>query len=249
MLQALLYVHAVTPALETLLIHSAAARKLLGNRDFIIRITIQGTTSTTLHFKQQKLQVLAKPANADIHLTFENPFQIIALLQDKRPSFPHLDFPQKPCPQHLHILPALLHILDSCLTPPKDKPSLLLHLRLLLDIAYRALPYFAEHDTATKCILHNTPRGILQVHVSGTDIAGWIHWDGTSVETSTQSPPPQYPDTLITFNNPLTAYQAFHEKLDTHAAIGLHQMCIEGNLPFADKISALLEKLTLVLPR
>ena len=249
MLEALLYIHAVLPALKTLLIHSEEARKRLGKRDFKLRITILGTTTTTLHFKHQKLHILTKPANADIHLTFEKPSQILELLRDKRPSFPHLDFPQNPCPQHLHILPALLHILDNRLTPPTDKPSLLLHLRLLLDIAYRAIPYLAKHDPSTKDILQNTPCGLLLVQVRGTDISGWIHWNGQSVESSTQSPPHQPPDSLITFNDPLTAHYAFQEKLDTHAAIGLHKMCIEGNLPLADKISALLERLTLVLPR
>ena len=249
MLEALLYIHAVLPALETLLEHSEEARKRLGNRDFKIRITILGVTTSTLHFKNQKLHILTKPAKADIHLTFEKPSQIIELLKEKRPSFPHLEFPQNPCPQHLHILPTLLHILDKRLSPPKDKTSLLLHVRLLLDIAYKAVPYFAKHDPSTKEILQNTPYGLLLLQVKGTDISGWIHWDGRSVETSTQSPPHQPPDTLITFNDPLTAYYAFHEKLDTHAAIGLHQMSIEGNLPFADKISALLERLNLVLPR
>lgn len=248
-LEALLYTHAVLPTLEDLLTHSVEARKLLGKRNFRIRLSVPKICDTYLHFVDQKVRILNKPEEPDIHLYFKSPLDLVELLKSKRPTLPHVAFPKKPCPQHLHILPGLLQTLENQLKPPHDEDSLLIHIRLLITIAYRALPFLSKYDPKTQAILQQSPTGILFVKIQNTKISGWISWDGNTLSTSTKTAPPHSPDTIITFKDPLTAYHAFNEKLDTHAAIGLQKMKIEGNLPLADRISELLERLTLFLPR
>jgi len=249
MLTATLYLQAVLPTLDELLQHSNAAQKILGSRTLTIRIVVSKHSAVTLHFENKRLILPPKPRQPHIEFHFHSPNQLIQLLRDNRPTFPHLHFPQKPCPHHLHILPRLLQTLQHQLQPPTGKDSLFLNLRLLLAIAYRALPYLAQQDSTTQSILKNTPQGLLSVQVANTDIAAWANWDGQHLTSSTTSAPPKSPDALITFQDALTAYHTFHETLDTHAAIGLHQLQIQGHLPLADQFSLLLERLPHFLPQ
>ena len=249
MLETLLYLHAVLPTLEDLLKHSPEAKETLGDRKLTIRITVSGCSEVYLKFENRQVHSLSKPEQPDICLHFPSPQQFIGLLKEKRPHFPHVAFPKRPCPQHLLILPVLLQCIEKQLLPPKDVNSLMLHLRLLIGIAFRAVPFLANHELETKSLLQETPVGLLQFKVIHTDISGWIDWNGKTLTALTShNPPPQLPDAIITFNDPWTAYHTFHETLDTQAAIGLHQLRIEGHLPLAEKMSMLLERISLYLP-
>ncbi len=248
-ISARLFLEAVFPSLDVLLQDSSKAQSILGIKDFVLRLSATGCGSQTYHFENERLTVAAKPCQPHLHLHFQSAHDLQKLLHGQLPTIPHIEFPQNFCPSLLPVLPLLLLQLDRALKPPLSEAALLLHLRLLLSIAYKALPHLAQHDPETRQILAHTPPGILHIQLAKTDIRAWANWDGQTLTTSTSDRPPRFPDAQITFLDPLIAYHTFNETLDTHAAIGLHRLIIEGHLPLADHFSLLLERLPHFLPK
>ena len=248
-LSPLLFLEAVLPTIGELLQHSPKARKILGFRDIVYRITANGMAGKYYHFHSGQLTLPEKPQQPHVHLHFPSPLDLQKLLLAEVPSIPHIEFPQNFSPHLLPILPRLLIDLDNHLRPPENEKSLLTHLHLLLSIAFRALPHLARHDPPTQAILAQTPPGLLSLLIPNTTISAWAGWDGQHLTTSTNTPPPRQPDAQTTFQDPLTAYHTFNESLDTHAAIGLQRLQVKGHLPLADQFSLLLERLPHFLPQ
>jgi hypothetical protein len=116
-----------------------------------------------------------------------------------------------------------------------------LHARLSLMVAVLGLRPLIEGDPPTRDIARALPRGLASFTIAGEPRA--TGWFDHGPNQAGWSEPPRRPEVCIEFKDIDTAYGALREEIDTLAAVGSGRIRVDGLVPLADGLNAVMERL------
>ena len=240
-----LHLFAVLPALDDLLKNVPEARRILGNRNFTISISVKNGPKAIFSIGEGRcLLNESRPHEAGIHFFFQSSNHLNRLLQG-RPVLPGIEF-KTWSPDSLITFLRLLNLLRKYLRPREllsnDANFRDNHVRLLLGIAFFGLRQLAELEEVSQRRMLEVPSGLALFTIDGGDLAAWAQWNGHHI-TAGKGIPDTQPDVKISFKNAEVAYLALSERLDPMASVGLQQIKAEGLLPLADALSFIIERI------
>jgi len=120
-----------------------------------------------------------------------------------------------------------------------------LHARLSLILAVLALRALAQGDAPSREILAALPPGLASFTIRGELSA--TMWFEHGSNRAGRGEPPRCPEVRIVFDDVATAYGAMREEIDTMAALGSGKIQVDGLVPLADGLNAVMERLRVYL--
>lgn len=250
-IKARLYLNAVLPAFEDLLLQSEAAQETIGDKNFVFTFQTSSGLKSSLSFQDQtctfeksgslRSQIIIHFITED-HLNKEFEKQGFRLPIPIKGSTRFSD---------IKVFKALSAQLESTLRPTgdqlKDPDFHNLHVGMQLGIALRAAIELATHEKVSRNIMRHTPEGLAYFHVGDEKGYGaWIRWNRGRLEAA-KGEPPSPPDVTVEFADAETALKAVGNQIDVMAAIGLNQIRIKGLVPLADSLGYIFERIPLYI--
>ncbi|MBV9126601.1 MAG: hypothetical protein JO117_00795 [Verrucomicrobia bacterium] len=238
-----LHLHAVLPALETLVKFCPEAQHIAGDADFSLRMSVLRGSATTLVCRAGTLTAHCGPSQprAEIALCFLTARSLNRLFNNQS-ALPPLPLGW---PWHLGKLRkflALTRLLDAHLQPSPEKLATdsefrRLHLRLLLQVLAAAAPVVGQHDAIARAALAEVSPGILEFRAPTFDFVATLGSENKpSINSTTGS------TATISFRDDDTLAAALHGELDAQAAIGLGCLEVCGLIPLADAWGVALDR-------
>jgi hypothetical protein len=246
-----LYLNAVLPCLTDLTEQDAGARQIMGDSTGSICLRIVGGPAATVLFRSGRVGwqpgSVAVPSVvllffADSHLNaffagnkWAVPLPVwggwrVGLLA----RFSRLG----------ERLQAVLDGVPQVLATPEGRR---LHARLSLRAAVLGLAPLAQGDSSVQRELRALPCGLAAFSIGGESQATVWYDHGSADCAAGGSDPPRPPEVRIVFQDIDTAFGALRDEIDTNAAVGNGRIQVDGLVPLADGLNAVMQRLRVYL--
>jgi hypothetical protein len=248
MLRASLYLKAILPLMEDLVVFDPIAASAISGKCLILQFEVKGGPSAHLSIKNDKIRHgTGKHPAPDVRLIFKTPELLNRMFdgEDVRPGlhkgFLHLLFLIKKFPKLAERLGYYLEGPGKHATDEKTKKFLV---RIGLHAMLGGMATVASDDQNLRSIADETPIGTLLVNILPDGPFGTFtkisHNSGYAFE-STFNQPANKPNAVMEFSSPDAAKKLIDGELNAVTAIGLAQeIKIRGLLPLIDKASIFL---------
>ncbi|MGO9935083.1 MAG: hypothetical protein ACLPV8_25170 [Steroidobacteraceae bacterium] len=246
-----LYLSAVLPCLADLAEQDPAARALVAKSDASISLAVLGGPGATVYLRHGRiLWQNGSAAKASLLLLFCGERHLNAFFSGKKWAVPlpvwggwRIGLLGR-FAKLAAILEAVLNGDEATLRSAAGRR---LHTRLSLIAAGLGLGALARGDPESQQALRSVPPGLAAFTIDGEARATVWFEHGSADCAAGWSDPPRRPDVTIAFANIDVAYRAMRDELDTMAAIGSGDLCIDGLIPLADGLNVVMERMRIYL--
>ncbi len=246
-----LYLHAVLPCLADLIDQDATARETLGDMHASIALRVWRGPAITLHISSGKIVCEPRSSReATVVLQFLGDRHLHAFFAGRKAALP---FPVwgawriGALIRFARLATRLDAVLNGTVSILATAHGRRLFTRLSLIAAGLGLTPLAIGDTIAQKLLEHTPPGLACFRIAGEPGARvWfehLHLDSKSGWGA----PPRRPDVCVTFGDVEVAYLAMRDELDAFAAVGSGRIVVDGLVPLADALNAVMERLRIYL--
>ena len=249
-IKARLYLDAVLPAFEDLIVNNEIAKETLGERSFTLSFQTSSGLRSYLHFSNQSCSVTkTRSKGSDIILHFLTEEQ---LNNEFEKSGFRLPIPLRGASRltDIRTFKKLSSLFEGSLRPSEEelkRPDFYSsHVSLQLGIALRAAVTLTQHEPRAKRILSGISEGLAHFSIGAEGYGAWIEWNGGRLKSG-KGKPEREPDVSVTFKDAKTALQAIGNRIDVLAAVGLQDITIEGYAPLADALGYIFERIPLYI--
>jgi hypothetical protein len=122
-----------------------------------------------------------------------------------------------------------------------------LHARLSLRAAVLGLSPLARGDPQAQQELRALPCGLAAFSIGGDPSATTWFDHGSDDCAAGYGDPPRLPEVRILFNDVETAFGALRDEIDAMAAMGTGRIRVDGLVPLADGLNAVMQRLRVYL--
>lgn len=246
-----LFFRGVLPAFEDFLKFDAGARRILGAAQGEVLFTNDEGSTACLRFADGAVQwseIAHGRPKIRIDLGSEqNTIRFIrgglAIPQLRRGWF-H--------PVFLIKLLRLFLRFQKYLKPPskalQDPDFRVLHVRLALAVALFSLAEVGREDPWARMMLEGCPSGVVTFSVGGEDLSASIEKNSDGLFPRRGASLATEADATVTFASSRVAMEILTQKQDSHAAVALGGIRVEGLVPLADGINHVLDRVSRYLP-
>ena len=124
----------------------------------------------------------------------------------------------------------------------------MLHVRLALAVALFSLAEIARKDMWAKHMLEGCPNGVVSFAVEGENLTASIEKSSLGLLPHRGEAESSEADAIVTFSSSRVAMEILTQKRDSHAAVALGDIRVEGLIPLADGINHVLDRVSRYLP-
>lgn len=246
-----LYLEAVLPCLSELVAHDATARALISDLGTSLRFRILGGGGATLHIEPGHIRCDNHAVGgASIVLLFVSAAHLNAFFAGHKWAVPLLlwgGWRIRTLSRFSRLaqrLEAALNGDEAIIATPEGRR---LHARLSLMAAGLGLTSLARGDAPSQAALRQLPFGLASFTIAGeSEATVWFDYAPEQC-LSGWSQPPRTPEVTITFDDAEIAYAAMRDQLDALAATGLGRIRVDGLVPLADGLNAIMQRLRVYL--
>ena len=240
-----LYLHAVLPCIADMAAQDEAARRAVAGWNLSLGFRIVGGPGATLRFAQGKVEHLPhRDVPATIELLFLGDRHLNAFFSGK-----NWALPLPVCaPWRIGTLIGFSKLADRMQAILLGDPVLLadpatrrLFTRMTLITAGLGLRPLAQFDAEAGALLRAAPPGLAAFTIDGEENA--TVWFDSGTSAAGWSTPPRVPDVVIRFADREVAYRALRDEIDSLASVGTGEIEVDGLVPLADSLNAVMERL------
>jgi len=246
-----LFFRAVLPAFEDFLKFDEGARRILGSAEGEVLFTNAEGAGACLHFANGAVRwsevVEGRPK---IHIGLGSEAQTVRLIRGGlvipvlRRGWTRLLFLLKV----LRLFLRFQRYLKPSARALQDAEFRLLHVRLALAVALFALAEIGREDPWARQMLENCPSGRVDFQVEGEDLAASIEKTPEGLRPGRGIPHGGQATASVVFASAKVAMEILTQKRDSHAAVALGDIRVEGLVPLADGINHVLDRVARYLP-
>lgn len=245
-----LFFYAVLPCLEILVDRSPKARAMVAKTAFSIGFKTLSGLRTCLSFNHGLCQFLGlRKAAADIELLFLTERQAVRMFEKKVSLAP---IPTRGITRLSAIRPfkQLADHMELFLKPQaKDLQEASFRAtatEMLLTVALGGVCQLGVHEGYTRECIAQGPQGVVAFYLPDEIRPFWLRLEPEHIEWGRGEP--AIPSNVsIRFVDTKTALGALQDTIVSQAEVGLGNIQIEGLIPLADHLSALLERIQLYI--
>jgi hypothetical protein len=246
-----LYLAAVLPCLTDLVDQDPAARDVIGELQASIILGIIGGPAATISFNRGRVAWAGgRGATPSVILLFFSDRHLNAFFSGNKWAVPlplwggwRLGLLAR-FAQLSALLESALNGAPAALATPAGRR---VHARLSLIAAGLGLGPLAAGDGPARQALRALPTGLASFSIGGEENATVWFEHGLSNCAAGWSAPPRRPDVRIAFADVEVAYAAMRDEIDTMAAVGSGEIIVDGLVPLADGLHAVMERLRVYL--
>ena len=245
MLLSRLHLHAVLPALESIVSLAPHAREWIAQANFALGLRVASGPAAMVSASGGDLRVAADvPPRGGAVLHFLRPEHLNALFRQQI-AFPPL--PVRGWWRLTRLLPflKLTRELDATLQPDADalgdEEMRRRHLLVSFQVALRAVPIVARGDALAMRALAHTPPGLLGIRVPELPFVAWLDWRHGELRGGSGEPE-RAPDALVTIRDQESAQLLLAGRIDPQVAVSTGRVRVDGLIPLADGLDVLLQR-------
>jgi len=246
-----LYLNAVLPCLDDLSAQDPVAQSILGDTHASIVIRIAGGPAASLCFRSGRVSWKQGNDRApSVVLLFFSDSHLNAFFSGKKWALPLPlwgGWRAGLLGRFAKLAERLEAVLDGSASVLASADGRRLHARLSLIAAGLGLHPLAQGDSAARNMLRALPLGLASFRIQGEQRATvWFDHDSRDGAAG-WCDPPRMPEVCIVFDDVEIAFAALREEIDTFAAIGAGQIRVDGLVPLADGLNAVMQRLRIYL--
>ena len=247
-LLARLHLHAVLPAFEDLLEYSEAAKAIVGERCFSLRMRAGGLVSD-LSFEAGVCRVLeAQQATPSVVLHYLSCEQLNNQFTGRGLALP---LPLRGVWRigDLRTFVALSDCLKATLLPDVESVELtaptavICHLQLSVSVALAATAILIEHEAFARSLFAGLGDWMVSLRVEETEVAGWLRHERGRLSWGRGMPKARASAELV-FDDATVALQALTGDLDNYAAVNRGAIRVGGLAPLAEKVGLVMDRVS-----
>ncbi len=246
-----LFFRGVLPAFEDFLKFDPGARQILGAASGEVVFSNDEGSTACLRFADgtaQWSEVAEGRPKARVHLGSEaNTVRFIRgglAVPSLRGGWAHPGFLAK----MTRLFRRFQRYLKPTATDLQDPEFRVLHVRLALAVALFSLAEIAREDPWARQMLENCPNGKICFRVEGEDLAASVEKTPQGLHPRRGEDAAREADATVTFASSRVAMEILTQKRDSHAAVALGNIRVEGLIPLADGINHVLDRVSRYLP-
>ena len=246
-----LFFRGVLPAFEDYLKFDPGAQKILGKTQGEVLFSNEEGASACLRFEEGGVRwsdvAEGKPK---IHLNLGSEANTVRFIRGGL-AIPRL----RKGYAHPWMLSKLLRLFlrfQTYLKPSskdlQDPEFRVLHVRLALAVALFSLAEIGREDAWARHMLESCPNGKVSFQVDGEDLTATIEKTDSGLHPRRGGTDEAASDAVVTFASSKVAMEILTQKSDSHAAVALGGIRVEGFIPLADGINHVLDRVSRYLP-
>ncbi|MEO0794982.1 MAG: hypothetical protein AAFX93_07465 [Verrucomicrobiota bacterium] len=244
-LQTRLYLHAVFPAFDGVIKASQEARALLKEQPFSVCFKTRSGLRASYHFTETGCDYIPGDSNqAELELFFFSDSHAAATFLEQT-VFPPLPLRGFGSIRKMDTFKALSEMLKVWLKPTEgrlaEESFREVYVPLALRLALRGVCQLCSHDRSSTQLFSSGPHGLAVFQVGDNGSPVWIRFQPGELETG-EGEPDSEPDARVIFRDSMVAALATMDKVDSVAAVGLGQIEVIGQVPLADHLNFLMER-------
>jgi hypothetical protein len=245
-----LYLSAVLPCLTDLAEQDPAAREILGTTQASIALRILGGPAATVRLRSGEVAWENGSGGApSVILLFFNDRHLNAFFSGKKWAVPLAawgGWRVGVLSRFAKLAKRLEAVLDGDARVLGTAAGRRLYARLSLIAGGLGLKPLAQGDEPARNILRSLPPGLAAFSIEGEENAT-VWFDHGFADAAGWGEPPRRPEVRIRFADITVAYAAMRDEIDALAAVGAGQIKIDGLIPLADGLGAVMERLRVYL--
>jgi hypothetical protein len=244
-----LYLHAVLPCLSDLAVQDPQVRSIMAKANVAIAFKVLGGDSATLDVSPTAIRHKRGVTGPSVVMLFLSNAHLNAFFSGKKWALPILAWGgwRIGALSRFAKLAAILEkVLNGDTEVLASEAGRRCYTRLSLIAAVLGLECLAQGDERSEDTLRSLPNGMAAFLIKDEEHSTAWFEHGTNCKSG-WSDPPRRPDVTIVFGDIHTAYGAMHDDIDTMAAIGSGSIKIEGLIPLADGLNAVMERMRVYL--
>jgi len=244
-----LYLYAILPALEDLVRVSPEARKILGDAAFALAFRTRSGLRGVWTFRDAACGFSASAATpADIELLFATDGQAVGTFE-KSAIVPPMPVKGITKMSKVKLFQKISDLLESYLDPTDEQ----LHdedfadafTQMYFSLALRGVVQLGEAEPHAREQLQHGPHGLAEFRLADS-LTAHIELAPAGIQVYREAPA-RDPDVRIHFTERDVAVRGLRSELDAQAEIGRGRIHMDGLVPLADTINALMERLPMYL--
>jgi hypothetical protein len=244
-----LYLHAVLPCLADMAAQDKETQKAVADWDLAFGFRVVGGPGATLRFAKGKVEHLPhRDVPAAIELLFVNDGHLNAFFSGKNWALPIVIRGIWRVGKLIGFSALADRMQKILLGDPAflaDAAARRLYTRLTLITAGLGLRPLAQFDPVAGELLRSAPLGLAEFVIGGEENASV--WFENGSYAAGWGVPPRHPEVILRFADTEIAYLALRDEIDTLVYVGDGRIEVDGLVPLADTLNAVMERLRLYL--